>query len=162
MGVEEHSTLRPKVIAFATALTVAFCAGGCRRAVEEAPKLEAVDVEPALTIGTEDDQRAVERPPALVGVLPEDFPNDLPLHLPASLVDFGTSDTGWYYVNLLTPHSQARVERELSALLTARGWRATDNGSAPPGRQLRKGALRARLLIEDARPGTRYRYEYPG
>ena len=140
-------------------LLVALYAAGCRPSDSETPpELEAVDVEPALTIDIESDQQAVQRPPELTGILPDDFPKDLPLHLPASLVDFGTADSGWYYVNLLSAQPQSRLERELSSLLAQRGWQVTGNGNS---RQLRKGGQRARLVLEDARPGTNYRYEYP-
>ncbi len=149
----------PMTRLFTGALIVAVSFAACRKSLEQEPELEAIDVGPALEIGTEDDQTAVERPAALVGVLPEDFPADLPLYLPASLVDFGTVGDGWVFVNLLTPHPLVRVERELSAQLTRRGWTAATAGS---GRLLRKGASRVRLRVEDARPGTQYRFEYPG
>ncbi len=152
MRNNEHSTVLTGM------LIAALVAGGCRASSEQEPELEAVDVGAALEIATEDDPQAVERPPALVGVLPEDFPDDLPLYLPASLVDFGTVDDGWGYVNLLTPHSLARVERELSAKLTERGWTAAGSDGV---RRLRKGGMRVRLLVTDARPGTEYRFEYP-
>ncbi len=141
------------------ALALALLAGGCRQDPEQVPELEAVDVISGPVVDIADDPKAAERTPELVGVLPDDFPDDLPLYLPASLVDFGTVDDGWVYVNLLTPHSLARVERELSALLTERGWATVAAGEA---QQLRRGNARVRLLVEDARPGTQYRFEYPG
>ena len=140
-------------------LIAVLATGGCRKSTEQEPELEAVDVGPALEIGTEDDVIEVERPPELVGILPEDFPDDLPIYLPASLVDFGPADGGWVYVNLLTPHALARVERELSARLRDNGWTVTASGG---GKRLRKGGARARLLVKDARPGTEFRFEYPG
>ncbi len=177
MRSSKHNTHRTSIVAAASgggrpgplralftgaAITGAMIAvvsfGACRKNPETEPVIEAVDVEPALVIGTEDDPTAVVRPPALVGILPEDFPDGLPLYLPASLIDFGTADDGWVFVNLLTPHSFARVERELSAKLIDHGW-TTAGGT---GRLLRKGSSRVRLRVEDARPGTRYRYEYPG
>ncbi len=163
----EHSTLVITVL-FAGVLIAALLAGGCRESLEQEPELEAIDVLPAVVIGTEDDPKEVVRPPALVGVLPEDFPDGLPLYLPASLIDFGTVDDGWVYVNLLTPHSLGRVERELSTRLTERGWTMAGNGATAPLRgdgdvhRLRRGNSRVRLVVEDARPGTQYRFEYPG
>ncbi len=159
MGNNEHNILNNRAVWITGALIVALVTGGCRKNPEQEAELEAVDVGPALEIGTEDDVIEVERPPELVGILPEDFPNDLPIYLPASLVDFGSAEGGWVYVNLLTPHALARVERELSARLRQSGWTVTASGG---GKQLRKGGSRARLLVKDARPGTQYRYEYPG
>lgn len=154
MGINEHSTLLVGAL-----VAIAFLAGGCRQNPEQEPDLQAIDVGPALVIGTENDQTAVVRPPELVGILPEDFPKDLPLYLPASLVEFGSVDDGWVFVSLLTPHSLANVERQLSARLIKRGWTASSSGGV---QQLRKGGSRARLQIENARPGTQYRFEYPG
>ncbi len=131
------------------------CRGGSDE--EDRPQVETVDVAPSLQITTEEDETAVERPPALVGLMPGDFPPDLPLYLPASLIDFGTTDDGWRYVDLLTPDSQTKVEGELGAMAREKGWAADGTGGAAT---LRKGSQRVRLRIEDARPGTVYRYEY--
>ncbi len=121
-------------------------------------ELEAVDVSPSLQIETADDPQAIVRGPELVGVLPGDFPADLPIYLPASLVDFGTADDGWGYVSLLTPHALARVKRELSAKLAESGWAAAKSDSVW---RLRKGNVQVRLRVTDARPGTEFRFEYP-
>ncbi len=139
-------------------LLVLPCLAGCRDDSEEAQRarLETVDVAPALEIDPADDTTAVQRPAALVGVLPKGFPDDMPLYLPASLVDWG-SGAGGRYVNLLTPHGQARVEPRLTSLIRDGGWTVTRTGE---GWLLRKGVQRVRLWIEDARPGTLYRFEY--
>ncbi len=121
-------------------------------------KLEAVDVAPSLTIATEDDPRAVVRPPELTGVLPQDFPKDVPLFLPASLIDFGTRTKGQKYISLLTSASVSEVDRGLTALVQGTGWSASNNDGG--SRLLRKGSQQVRLRIEDARPGTLYHFEY--
>ena len=141
----------------AVALVVG-CFGACRgdSGEKEDGPLEAVDVAPALEIATADDPTARERPPALVGVLPASFPGDLPLYLPASLVDWGSGEGG-RYVSLLSPHGLARVERELAAKVRDSGWSATGSGGV---RVLRKGGRQVRLRIEDGKPGTLYRFEY--
>ncbi len=136
---------------------LALVSGGCRQDIEQQRELDAIDVAPALQIGTENDQTAVERPASLVGVLPQDFPDDLSLYLPASLVDFGTVGDGSVFVSLLTPHAPARVEQELTARLAQDGWSTATAGG---DKILRKGNRRVRLRLEDARPGTRYRFEY--
>ena len=132
---------------------------GCNGKAEEddRPRLEAIDVAPALHIDPADDQQAAPRKPALAGVLPQDFPNDLPLHLPASLIDFG-SRNGSRYVSLLTAAPLARVDRELVANIKDKGWAASDG--ADGSKRLQKGGRQVRLRFEDARPGTLYHFEY--
>ncbi len=165
MTDSEHSTQGRRSGQLTSALlgilVAVFLAGGCQQGTEQKaePELEAVDVAPGLSIETENDQQEVVPPPALVGILPDDFPDGLPLYLPASLVDFGPADGGWVFVNLLTSHSLAKVERGLDARLRDAGWSVTESGGV---RQLRRGNSRVRLRIEDARPGTQYRFEYPG
>ena len=152
----QHSTAR----AVATALVLlALACFGCRgeNTQEDAtPALEAVDVEPSLEITTTDDPQEVKRAPELVGVLPDDFPNGLPLLLPASLVDFGSRD-GSRYVSLLTAAARTQVDRELGELARRAGWSVT---ASADGKLLRKGAQQVRLRFENARPGTFYHFEY--
>lgn len=150
MRASKHSIRRASVTALALYLA------GCQPSTEETATLEAVDVEPALVVGTEDDQQAVERGPALSGIMPTDFPSDLPLYLPASLIDFGTRD-GARYVSLLTSSSLSQVERELSELLRQQGWSLAE---ASGSKRLRKGAQQVSLRLENARPGTLYHFEY--
>lgn len=140
------------------ALLAVCCLGGCRGESPEGQEdeLEAVDVAPSLEIETADDPTATERAPSLVGLLPPGFPGDLPLYLPASLVDWGSGEGG-RYVNLLTPHGRSRVERELTRLVREGGWTVTASGG---GWLLRKGGQRVRLRIENGNPGTLYRFEY--
>jgi len=125
----------------------------------EARRLKTIDVPPALEVHTINDPQARERVPVLVGVLPADFPSDLPLYIPASLIDFGRTDEGHRSVSLLTPHKPIQVRRRLDVLLAERGWAATAEGDGNLT-TLRKGQRRVRLHIEDAHPGTVYRFEY--
>lgn len=141
----------------AAALALALLAG-CRGRSDAPPRLEAVDVAPAIEIDPTDDQTEVERPPGLVGVLPATFPADLPLYLPSSLVDFGTTDDGWRYVELLTAHARQRVERGLGARVSERGWRPA--GSVAGAKILEKDGRQVRLRFADGRPGTLYRVEF--
>ncbi len=136
------------------------CDGGSAGSAAEARRLRTVDVPPALEVHTVDDPQARERLPALVGVLPSDFPADLPLYIPASLIDFGrTDEKGRRFVSLLTPHKPARVRRQLDALLRERGWIATAEADGPLT-LLRHGERQAWLLVEDAQSGCVYRFEY--
>lgn len=135
---------------------VVFLLGACQPSIEEPEIVDTVDVEPSLSITPDEDQTAVARAPELVGILPADFPTDLPLFLPASLVDFGTNE-GARYVSLLTATSLQRVDRELAALLRQKGWSVSD---AAGGKRLRKGSQQVTLRLENARPGTLFHYEY--
>ncbi len=92
-----------------------------------------------------------------MGILPQDFPSDLPLLLPASQVDLGPRD-GSRYVSLLSATPTAQVDRDLIALVRAQGWSAKDEAGG--SRQLSKGGRKVRLRIEDARPGTLYHFEW--
>ena len=157
MREHEHSIER---VISTGALIAALLATACRPSPDQEPELEAIDVGPALEISIDDDQTPVERPPELIGILPDDFPEGLPLYLPASLVDFGTADNGWYYVNLLSPHAPGRVERELTTKLSEHGW-AAGAGQLRQGREYRNRGRRVKLSIADADPGTRYRFDYP-
>ncbi len=145
-------------VLFTSLLAATIWAGGCRRSGEEQTPPETVDVGPSLVISTENDPTEVERKPALIGVLPADFPEDLPLYLPASLTDFGAGDGGWRFVELLTSHSVAQADAGLAALVSESGW--ATSGSGDGGRLLRKGNRQVRLRIQDGRPGAYYRYEY--
>lgn len=130
---------------------------GCR-GEPETRELETVDVTPALEVDSSDDPQGRARTPDLVGILPSDFPSDLPLYLPASLIDFGQSARGRPTVSLLTPDGISTVRRVLFGRFQERGWTAA---AASDGTiVLRKGGRTAWLRLEEARPGTLYRFEY--
>lgn len=143
-------------------LALALCLGaGCDDRGEAddadgAAPLETVDVRPPPVIDLSNDPQAPARAPALSGVMPEDFPPDLPLYLPASLVDFG-SDGDRRSVSLLTATGVGVTLRELESRARAGGWTVTP---ADGGRRLEKGGRSVRLVVEDAGPGTLYRYVY--
>lgn len=140
-------------------VTAVFVAAGCQRTPGEEPRqIEVVDVPPPLTVDVEQDPQARPRKPELVGLLPEGFPADLPLHLPASLIDFGDGDGGRAYVTLASPEARARVRAGLLAAARRQGWSVEEGGSAL---ELRKGGRRVGLRLDDGRPGTVYRFDYP-
>lgn len=141
------------------AVAVAIAALGCGPGAEpgQEPPPETVDVAPAISIDVGNDPQAVAPKPSLTGVLPADFPDDLPLYLPASLIDFGGGAAGARSVTLLSPHARTRVAGELERLLAGRGWSVGGGGDA---RVLRKGSRQVRLEIRDGNPGTIFRFEY--
>lgn len=132
---------------------------GCRPPADEFEELETIDVEPGVEIEIADDQKAAVRKPQLVGVLPTDFPADLPLYLPSSLVDYGRDDAG-RYISLLTPHGIDRVRGALPALLRDGGWRLSGDLGRSGAATLTKGSRQVGLRIENGRPGTLCRYTY--
>jgi len=142
------------ILAVAAVLALA----ACGEPPAENQDIETVDVKPALEVDTSEDVQGRARAPELVGVLPGDFPPDLPLYLPASLIDFGESASGRPTVSLLTPHGISTVRRELFARLREAGWSTAsgDDGTVV----LRKDGRRAWLRLEESRPGTVYRFEY--
>lgn len=150
--------LHPSRAFGALAFAVFVLAGCAAPSSQEEKEIETVDVEPGLEIDTSEDVQAKAREPALVGILPADFPSDLPLHLPASLVDFAESKAGRPVVTLLSPHEISRVRRELTSKLRAAGW---ESSSGTGGAMvLKKGGARAWLFIEEGKPGTLYTIEY--
>lgn len=153
-----HSNIRARLglVSLTVAAIVALAA--CEEPRTETQEIETVDVTPALEVDTSEDVQGRARTPELVGILPGDFPADLPLYLPASLIDFGESAGGRPMVSLLTPQGISTVRRELLARLREAGWSVAsgDDGSVA----LRKGARRAWLEFEESRPGTVYRFEY--
>ncbi len=142
---------RPAVLLLGL-LLAAGCGGG--PAEEQQRQLEAVDVTPAPSFDIDNDPQEPDPAAVLVGVLPSDFPADLPLYLPASLVDFGAAGGGRRSVSLLSPHPIARVGPGIRALLAEKGWSNDGQGG------FRKGTRQVRLHLENARPGTTYSFEY--
>lgn len=156
-----HSSTKPRRRTTAArwlALAAVLALAACGEPPTETQEIETVDVTPTLEIDTSEDTQARARTPELVGILPGDFPSDLPLYLPASLVDFDESERGRPTVSLLTPHGISTVRRELLTRLHEAGWSAAagDDGTWV----LRKDGRRAWLRLEEARPGTVYRFEY--
>ncbi len=136
----------------------------CGGSSDPAPEMsrrpsQTIDVKPVIEdIEFTGDQQAVARKPTLTGALPSDFPADIPLFLPASLIDFGGTADGWRSVSLATPAGQSKVDAQLMGLLDAAGWRVT--GSEGGARRLSKGELTVRLRIEGASTGAVYHFEY--
>lgn len=137
-------------------LVIAFSLGGCSRSEtygddEHPPPDRVVDVPPPIEVATEDDIQEPPRRQGLAGVLPGDFPPDLAIHLPSSVVDFGPGE-----VELLTASSPAQVRATLRSKLEASGWTVASHGG---GFQLRKGERSASLTVAGGQ-GTTYRYRY--
>jgi hypothetical protein len=86
--------------------------------------VETVDVGESIDsqIRPEEDERAEVRERGLLGVLPGDFPKDLWVYEPASIVDLGAAEAGRAYVSLRTVASPEEVSRRFQAQERSRGW----------------------------------------
>lgn len=132
---------------------------GCGKTLEPSKPGEMVDVPPPIEVDTEGDIREEVRVDDFAGALPEDFPKDLPLYQPSSLVDFGETSRG-FSVSLLSPDGLPKVRRSLYERLDNGGWQTSDGSGPGESVVLRKDGRRVWLTFEDGRPGTIYRFEY--
>ena len=140
---------------FVTLLLLQGCQPKADSASEQ-PELVAEDVGPSVEISIENDIQAAPPKKELVGVMPSTFPEDLPVHLPSSLVNFGDGEEG-PWVELLTPDSRSTLESALRQLLASERWSINEVGSVW---LLEKGQRRARLQIGEDGAGTLYRYDF--
>ena len=134
---------------------------GCAPAPPEEPmELETVDVGAPIDAGlsTEGDQQAVLRAAGLTGLVPGDVPADLPLFVPASVVDFGVPAGGRGGVELDAAAPPSVVRRWLGERLPAAGWKVGAIGDELI--QVHKGSRSADYRLRDLAPGTRIRLEY--
>ncbi len=120
--------------------------------------LEVVDVEPTVEITSVDDPQEQRRALALSGVLPDRFPDGLPLHLPASVVDISTASEDQQAVTLMLDQPPSTVEEAQLELLRSAGW--TISPEANGGWLLARGEVRVRMAIKRGDVGTQLRFEY--
>jgi hypothetical protein len=126
----------------------------------ESKPLETVDVDegPEAGLTTEFDERAVVRPAQEVaGVLPSDFPSDVQVFSPSSLVDFGSPGTERYIV-VDTSVPIERVRATLAAQMSGAGWGSL--GASGEAMVYSKTGRQLRVVLQDLSAGTRIRYEY--
>jgi hypothetical protein len=127
--------------------------GGCGFGGGSGEVDDTVDVkEPIPAVDTSEDIQEKERGPELTGVLPGDFPEGLPVYLPASVVELGQGT-----VTLLSPHSRQRVRREYEKTLRNAGWSVGGEGAIL---ELSKSGQSVRLVYAEGGPGTAYRIDY--
>ena len=145
-----------RFLVYLAALTaMAGCGGKNGQADAAPPPPETVDIAPAIKPPTEDDVVAAAPKKGLVGVLPDDFPRELPIYLPSSVIDFGKKD-GRRFVLLQSPDPRAGVEAWLRRAVADAGYRVEGQG----GRlQLSKGGRRFGLSFS-GQGTSEFRYEY--
>ena len=130
----------------------------CDRSGPEAkqPKeLETVDVGGGFDaqLSTEEDERAKRLEVDMGGVLPSDFPEEMPILTPSSIVDFGPG-----FVEIDTPLPMSEVQSSLGAQIQRSGWTVTSIGDG--GSLYSRAGRRVKVVLTDFGSGTRIRYEY--
>jgi hypothetical protein len=142
----------------AVVLCVLILPMACNRAAPEKrePKpLETVDVGGGLdaALSTELDERAKKVEIDMGGVLPSDFPQDMPVFSPSSVVDFGPG-----FVELDSPVPVGEVRSSLGAQIQRSGWTVESIGDG--GSLYSRNGLEVRVVLSDPGSGSRIRYEY--
>lgn len=122
---------------------------------DEPKELETVDVDGGFDaeLTTEFDERAKQVEIDLGGVLPSDFPPDMPVFAPSSIIDLGE---GFIEVDTAVPTSE--VQTSLGAQIQRAGWSVDSIGDG--GSVYSREGRRVRVLVTDVGSGTRIRYEY--
>jgi len=122
--------------------------------------LEIVEVDegPEAGFTTANDEFAAPRPTQeMAGILPSDFPSDVPVFSPSSLVDFG-SPGAERFVELDTSAPITGVRASLESQLSNAGW--SSSGSTDDAMVFVKAGRQLKVIVKDLSAGTRIRYVY--
>ena len=145
------------------AVLLALALLGCPSSPEEAlgGELETTDIGESVDsqIRPEDDPRGEERDELLVGMLPSDFPTDVWVYEPSTVLDFATADNDARFAVLKAREPLATVEQRLERRLTGDGWRGGELGE-DAARVFTKGERRIRVRLEGDRGETTIRIEW--
>ena len=143
-------------------LMTAIVVSSCKPAEEPSQiELKTIDVQPQIdaALTTAYDETAIIQGDTVSGVLPGDFPRDIPLYAPASLIDMGLTQADRPFVVLATPDERDRVRQGLTTQLASAGWGelSTDaSGLTTFGR----GSRRVWLRVETSGAITEITVEY--
>jgi len=118
-------------------------------------ELETVDIGGGFDAGlsTDSDERAKQVTIDVGGVLPSDFPSEMPLFSPSSIVDFGPG-----FVEVDTSVPAGEVGSSLGALAQRAGWSVDSIGGGTS--TYVRGEQRVKVQLTEIGSGTRIRYEY--
>lgn len=155
-----HRTTTALIVTVA-ALALAAALAGCAPPEPSAQveiETEEIDAPIDAELSTEDDFKATRRAPTLAGVLPGGFPDDLPLMVPSSVVDFGPAAGDRAYLELDTGRPPDEVRSWLGQRLPAAGWTVRAIGEG--GLEASKGPRTVDYRLTKLAPGTRIRLEY--
>ncbi len=147
--------IRSLILLAMTFLAAAACAPE-KPTQDSAPVPETIDVAPSPSPSTLGDVQAAPPRKALTGILPGDFPRELPIYLPASIIDFGKEE-GRRFVVLQSPDAPAAVEAWLRRALKQAGFELS--GGRAGHFQVSRGGQSFGLRIS-GQGTTEFRYEY--
>lgn len=136
-------------------LLLLFVLTACGAPVKDAENGPTIDVEPGVEVSTDDDVVEVRHDNnGLSGILPGGFPSDVPLVLPASLVDYG-EENGKAYAEFATAKGRQTVEQGLMGLLSDRGWDLLEGsaGGTPGEMHLVKDQRTLRIVFRESEGG---------
>lgn len=144
---------------FVATSLVALALGACQQQGSgdgPAPlETEVVEPAPEATIDISEDAQSARRVESLAGVLPSDVPPDLPLHRPASLIDFGSGSER--YITFTSPAAPDAVRADMEQRLRAEGWAREGGGEAAV---FVKDGRRITLTVEPDPVGSLWRVDY--
>lgn len=135
----------------------------CPSAQDAEPSLESLETKDVTAaadanLSTEEDTVGQQRVEKAAGVLPGDFPADIPLLEPYSVIDFGETSGGRKYVQLAIPvHAETVRERYLNKVQAA-GWAIANLD--PWIATATKEGRSVVLVLAGAKTGSELRIEY--
>ena len=103
----------------------------CVKDPESDPTSEELDFErvedaPTSVLSPQADGEVEQRPSSgrteMAGLLPGNYPEDLPVFLPSELVDYGVDDDGRRFIQLRTSQSTRLVDERLARAWGVAGW----------------------------------------
>ena len=147
------------------ALSLSLLILGCPAAepdVEEDETFDTADVGSGVDsqIRPEDDAQPTPREViSLVGMLPSDFPDDVWVYEPSSIVDLPSASSQERYIVFRARESLPEVAGKMRARLEADGWSGGSLDGAEPV-AFRKGERRILVELVDEREETSIRVEY--
>ncbi|MGH9380968.1 MAG: hypothetical protein ACRD2Z_10200 [Thermoanaerobaculia bacterium] len=116
---------------------------------------QVVEPPPEASIDISQDAQSRRRVESLSGVLPSDVPKDLPLHRPATLIDFGAE--GARYITFTSPASPQAVRSDMERRLSGAGWVREGSGDSAV---FVKDGRRVTLTVDSDPVGSLWRIDY--
>lgn len=127
-------------------------------ATEEGLEVEEITLPVDSGLSTETDIKGPPIVQGVSGVLPSDYPHELPTHKPSSVSDVGDQPDGGRFVEFESPTSAATVAAGLESRSKRAGWHVEKTGS---GRfRASKDGMRVDFEVTDLFSGSRIRVEY--
>lgn len=153
----------PRRIALLILVVVAFAACGGSQTGGDQQTAEPLEVEEISLpvdsgLSTETDRKGPPIVQGVAGILPSDYPRDLPIHKPSSVSDFGTAENGSRFVELESPTGMASVAAGLEQQLRQAGWTLERSGTG--AYRVSKDGSVVTIVVSELYSGSRIRIEY--